>query len=83
MFSVRACFNAIKDCSSADVNPIGSIDKSDLISFLRWATTNFDLPVLADFIAATPTAEVSQENLQLIEDVNQKKLVPFSDSYTQ
>jgi NAD+ synthase (glutamine-hydrolysing) len=55
------------DCSSCDLNAIGSIDKSDLISFLKWAQTAFDLPIIADFIAATPTAE----------------LVPFSATYTQ
>jgi hypothetical protein len=50
---------------------------------LKWAKLNFDLPIIADFIAATPTAEVGQENLDHAEDVNQKKLVPFSDTYTQ
>ncbi|TQS37166.1 hypothetical protein Golomagni_02368 [Golovinomyces magnicellulatus] len=46
------------DNSSADVNPIGGIDKSDLISFVTWASTNFSLPILTDFISATPTAEL-------------------------
>jgi NAD+ synthase (glutamine-hydrolysing) len=32
------------DCSSADINPIGGISKTDLKSFLRWATTSFSLP---------------------------------------
>jgi NAD+ synthase (glutamine-hydrolysing) len=37
------------------------IDKADLIAFLKWAQTSFELPVIADFITATPTAEVSYD----------------------
>lgn len=46
------------DCSSADINPIGSISKTDLKRFIRWATTEFELPILEEFINATPTAEL-------------------------
>ncbi|KAH8690888.1 hypothetical protein BGW36DRAFT_306121 [Talaromyces proteolyticus] len=46
------------DCSSADINPIGSISKVDLKRFISWASTNFDMPILKDFIDATPTAEL-------------------------
>ncbi|KAI1440613.1 glutamine-dependent NAD(+) synthetase with GAT domain-containing protein [Annulohypoxylon stygium] len=46
------------DCSSADINPIGSIDKADLKLFIAWAEKNFDLPCLHDFLTATPTAEL-------------------------
>ena len=38
------------DCSSADVNPIGGISKKDLSSFLRFASTEYDLPILESFI---------------------------------
>ncbi|OAL53871.1 putative glutamine-dependent NAD(+) synthetase [Pyrenochaeta sp. DS3sAY3a] len=55
------------DCSSADINPIGGISKTDLKRFLRWAQTEFDLPILHDFIEATPTAE----------------LEPLTETYTQ
>ncbi|OTB02192.1 hypothetical protein M426DRAFT_322902 [Hypoxylon sp. CI-4A] len=55
------------DCSSADINPIGSIDKADLKRFIAWAEKNFDLPCLHDFLTATPTAE----------------LEPLTDSYVQ
>lgn len=55
------------DCSSADLNPIGGISKTDLRKFIAWAKENFDLPVLNEFIHAIPTAE----------------LVPFSDNYMQ
>ncbi|KAK4698063.1 NAD+ synthase (glutamine-hydrolyzing), partial [Lecanoromycetidae sp. Uapishka_2] len=46
------------DCSSADINPIGSISKTDLRSFIDYAAEAFDMPVLNKFLAATPTAEL-------------------------
>ena len=46
------------DCSSADINPIGGISKTDLKRFIAYARDNFDLPILADFLTATPTAEL-------------------------
>ncbi|CAO3673238.1 unnamed protein product [Rhizopus stolonifer] len=46
------------DCSSADINPIGGISKSDLKRFIAWAQTEFDMPVLHEFLDAVPTAEL-------------------------
>ncbi|KAH8986847.1 glutamine-dependent NAD synthetase with GAT domain-containing protein [Lactarius akahatsu] len=46
------------DCSSADVNPIGGISKTDLKRFIAWAQENFQLPVLSSFLTAVPTAEL-------------------------
>ncbi|KAH7151785.1 carbon-nitrogen hydrolase [Dactylonectria estremocensis] len=46
------------DCSSADINPIGSIDKSDLKRFIAWAEKKFEIPCLHDFLTAVPTAEL-------------------------
>ncbi|KAH3665395.1 hypothetical protein OGAPHI_003579 [Ogataea philodendri] len=46
------------DCSSADINPIGGISKTDLIRFIVWAEKEFELPILKEFIDATPTAEL-------------------------
>ena len=46
------------DCSSADINPIGSIDKADLKRLIAWAEKEFDLPCLHEFLTATPTAEL-------------------------
>ncbi|KAI0039877.1 glutamine-dependent NAD synthetase with GAT domain-containing protein [Auriscalpium vulgare] len=46
------------DCSSADVNPIGGISKTDLKRFIAWAQGQFDLPILASFLDAVPTAEL-------------------------
>ncbi|KAI2770248.1 hypothetical protein DTO012A8_4876 [Penicillium roqueforti] len=46
------------DASSADLNPIGSISKVDLKKFIAWSGQSFDLPILEEFIHATPTAEL-------------------------
>jgi NAD+ synthase (glutamine-hydrolysing) len=46
------------DCSSADINPIGGISKTDLKSFIAFAATAFNLPILKDFLDAVPTAEL-------------------------
>ena len=46
------------DCSSADLSLIGSFTKQELAGFLCWARVSFDLPILDNFLAATPTAEL-------------------------
>ncbi|KAJ7623289.1 hypothetical protein FB45DRAFT_925178 [Roridomyces roridus] len=46
------------DCSSADINPIGGISKTDLKKFIAYAEDSFQLPVLASFLNAVPTAEL-------------------------
>jgi len=46
------------DCSSADINPIGGINKTDLKSFLVYSKDFFNLPTLDSVIHATPTAEL-------------------------
>ncbi|KAF8937225.1 glutamine-dependent NAD(+) synthetase [Haplosporangium gracile] len=46
------------DCSSADINPIGSISKADLRRFIAYAQLAFNMPVLESFLHATPTAEL-------------------------
>ncbi|KAI9366158.1 hypothetical protein DFJ73DRAFT_807297 [Zopfochytrium polystomum] len=55
------------DCSSADVNPIGGISKTDLKKFIAYGVTAFDVPILQEFITAVPTAE----------------LEPITENYTQ
>ncbi|XP_031500361.1 glutamine-dependent NAD(+) synthetase isoform X2 [Nymphaea colorata] len=52
----RPCYEY--DCSSADLNPIGSVSKVDLRSFLRWASVNLGFTSLAEVEAAPPTAEL-------------------------
>lgn len=46
------------DCSSADINPIGSISKQDLRRFLKWAAIHLGYASLAEIEAAPPTAEL-------------------------
>ncbi|KAI9457177.1 hypothetical protein HD554DRAFT_2207240 [Boletus coccyginus] len=42
------------DCSSADINPIGGISKTDLKKFIAYAEGAFDLPILRRYDPATP-----------------------------
>ncbi|MQM08873.1 hypothetical protein Taro_041734, partial [Colocasia esculenta] len=46
------------DCSSADINPIGSVSKQDLRAFLRWAAVHLGYSSLEEIEAAPPTAEL-------------------------
>lgn len=46
------------DCSSADINPIGGISKTDLKKFIAYASKEYDMPILDNFLNATPTAEL-------------------------
>ncbi|KAM9860636.1 glutamine-dependent NAD(+) synthetase [Aulostomus maculatus] len=46
------------DCSSADINPIGGISKTDLKSFLCYCVEEFQLLTLRGILAASPTAEL-------------------------
>ena len=55
------------DCSSADLNPIGGISKTDLRRFLRWAAENLGYDALIEVVEAPPTAE----------------LEPITETYTQ
>ncbi|KAJ1518249.1 Glutamine-dependent NAD(+) synthetase [Coelomomyces lativittatus] len=47
------------DCASADLNPIGSLTKSDLRCFLDFAIKHLPLPFLEEFLSAPPSAELS------------------------
>lgn len=46
------------DASSADIAPLGSISKTDAKRFQYWARDNWDLPILTEFVEATPSAEL-------------------------
>ena len=46
------------DCSSADINPIGGISKTDLKRFLAFARAKYDLNALDEVLEARPTAEL-------------------------
>nr|XP_018913780.1 PREDICTED: probable glutamine-dependent NAD(+) synthetase [Bemisia tabaci]XP_018913781.1 PREDICTED: probable glutamine-dependent NAD(+) synthetase [Bemisia tabaci]XP_018913782.1 PREDICTED: probable glutamine-dependent NAD(+) synthetase [Bemisia tabaci]XP_018913783.1 PREDICTED: probable glutamine-dependent NAD(+) synthetase [Bemisia tabaci] len=46
------------DCSSADVNPIGGISKTDLKGFLKYTASKYNLTALHEILSAPPTAEL-------------------------
>ncbi|XP_057408944.1 glutamine-dependent NAD(+) synthetase isoform X2 [Balaenoptera acutorostrata] len=46
------------DCSSADVNPIGGISKTDLRAFVQLCVERFELPALQSILVAPATAEL-------------------------
>ncbi|XP_072277656.1 glutamine-dependent NAD(+) synthetase [Pyxicephalus adspersus] len=46
------------DCSSADINPIGGISKTDLRRFIGYAIDTFQLSALTSILSAPPTAEL-------------------------
>ncbi|KAL8053347.1 hypothetical protein ABFX02_05G065100 [Erythranthe guttata] len=60
------------DCSSADINPIGSISKQDLRSFLKWAAVHLGYSSLAEVEAAPPTAELEpiRSNYSQLDEVD-------------
>ncbi|KAG5228208.1 carbon-nitrogen hydrolase family protein [Salix suchowensis] len=60
------------DCSSADINPIGSISKQDLRAFLRWAAIHLGYSSLAEIEAAPPTAELEpiRSNYSQLDEVD-------------
>ncbi|KAI9295618.1 glutamine-dependent NAD(+) synthetase with GAT domain-containing protein [Neoconidiobolus thromboides FSU 785] len=55
--SLRGYFTKY-DCSSADLNPIGSISKLDLRMFLEYAHQALKLDSLPSFLQAQPSAEL-------------------------
>ncbi|MCJ1447106.1 MAG: glutamine-dependent NAD(+) synthetase [Stictis urceolatum] len=55
------------DCSSADINPIGGISKTDLKSFIAYAQSAFSLPILQSFLDATPTAELEPISAEYVQ----------------
>jgi len=46
------------DCSSADLNPIGGISKTDLQNFIIHAGKKFGFPEVEEIVKAPPTAEL-------------------------
>lgn len=46
------------DCSSADINPIGGINKTDLRKFLSWFAIKENMDVFDEVAKAHPTAEL-------------------------
>ncbi|KAI4951608.1 hypothetical protein J4E86_007024 [Alternaria arbusti] len=67
------------DCSSADLNPIGSVSKVDLKRFIAYAESEFELSILGEFLDATPTAELEP----ITEDYVQSDEVDMGMTYAE
>eukprot|EP00439_Symbiodinium_sp_Y106_P084667 s82_g26.t1 len=52
------------DCSAADVNPIGGINKRDLKAFLKWAAKEKGIGELEKVANAVPTAELRPDKIE-------------------
>ena len=50
------------DCSSADINPIGGINKTDIKAFLKYFSEQVSLPVFNEIAEAQPSAELRPHN---------------------
>lgn len=46
------------DNSSGDINPIGSICKTDIIKFLKWNYDVLGIKIAKEILEAKPTAEL-------------------------
>merc|ERR1719433_2038386 len=67
------------DCSSADINPIGGISKTDLKRFLTWAGEKYGWTALLDVVKAPPTAELEP----ITEDYTQTDEVDMGMTYEE
>jgi len=66
------------DCSAADINPIGGINKRDLKAFLKWAATEphpcvQGMACLDDVAEAVPTAELRPDEEGVEESQSDEK----------
>jgi len=73
------------DCSSADINPIGGISKTDLKRFIAWAETKFDLPVLKECVSARRTDQhpLNSDVNRFLDATPTAELEPTTDDYVQ
>uniref|UniRef100_A0A1A9WFA1 Glutamine-dependent NAD(+) synthetase n=1 Tax=Glossina brevipalpis TaxID=37001 RepID=A0A1A9WFA1_9MUSC len=80
--SLRGYFTKY-DCSSADINPIGGLSKTDLWKFLNYAKDQFNLPILESIIDAPPTAELEPlQDGQLIQTDEQDMGMTYAELNT-
>ena len=69
------------DCSAADINPIGGINKRDLKAFLQWTAarpeTDLRIDVLHSVAVATPSAELTgAEGVQVRRRTSSRREIP-------
>ncbi|KAJ2979543.1 hypothetical protein NUW54_g11127 [Trametes sanguinea] len=83
--SLRGYFTKY-DCSSADVNPIGAISKTDLKKFIAYARDAFDLPILTEyacFWSNVMSLRLTAEFSSFLEAVPTAELEPITETYVQ
>ncbi|KRX03657.1 Carbon-nitrogen hydrolase [Pseudocohnilembus persalinus] len=58
------------DCSAADINPIGSISKTDIKKFLKWNYESLGIQAAGQILNAVPTAELRplDKDDQIVQD---------------
>ena len=72
------------DCSSADVNPIGGISKTDLKRFIAYAEDAFDLPILAEFVLSFSLSVFALITpYRFLDAVPTAELEPITEDYVQ
>mmetsp|Transcript_18516 Transcript_18516/g.43350 ORF Transcript_18516/g.43350 Transcript_18516/m.43350 type:complete len:762 (+) Transcript_18516:55-2340(+) len=71
------------DCSAADINPIGGINKRDLRAFLHWAAKERDMPELVGVAKAAPTAELRPDKVENGQKVEQTDEADMGMSYDE
>ena len=72
------------DASSADLNPIGAINKGDLKRMLMYCAKKFDVAVLEEVANAEPTAELRPlDDENNLDDHSQKDEVDMGMTYAE
>jgi len=71
------------DCSAADINPIGGINKRDLRAFLHWAAKERQMPELVGVAEAAPTAELRPDKVEDGKKVEQTDEADMGMSYDE
>lgn len=65
------------DCSSADLNPIGGISKSDLKKFVFYCVEKYNFTSLIGIMGAQPTAELEPLKDGVIQQTDEVRLEYF------
>lgn len=71
------------DCSSADISPLGSLSKTDVRAFQRWAREHWGMDCLTRIIDAKPTPELQPQSAGLQDDESDQEMGMTYDEITQ
>jgi NAD+ synthase (glutamine-hydrolysing) len=72
------------DCSSADINPIGSISKMDLRRFLIYAQEAFSLDILKESVFNVPIIQYDVDHIfRFISATPSAELIPLPEGVTE